>query len=94
MSQVKIRIYRGKGFEDKELVRTIYVETNSEKSLTRKRAGQILANNFSDFDNSSTRNGLSKNEEGFYAMRTIKPTEKCSYHYVWEYAILTEENFE
>ena len=53
---------------------------DSDKKLTGKKAGQILANNFPEFDNFTIRNELSKAENGWRASRTIKPTEKCKYH--------------
>lgn len=92
MTNIKIRIFRGKDFVDKDLVSTRYVETHSAKRLTAKKAGQILANNFPQFDELSTREGLQKSDEGFLAMRTFKPTQKCDYHYIWEYALVSDES--
>jgi hypothetical protein len=95
MSRVKIQIFHENNAKgETKLVRTIWIEKDSDKSLTGKKAGQILANNFSEFDNSSIRNGLSKIENGWRASRTLKPTEKCKFHYIWENAIITEENRE
>ena len=91
MPNVKVRIFRGRDFDDKELVATKFVQTDSAKQLTAKRAGQILANSFPQFDELGTRNGLQKSDEGFLAMRTFEPTEKCDYHYVWEYALVSDE---
>jgi hypothetical protein len=92
MSNIKIQIYHENNAKgETKLVRTVWVERDSGKKLTGKKAGQILANNFPDFDNSSTRNGLIKTDKGWWARRTIKPTEKCKYHYIWEEAYITEE---
>lgn len=93
MGFLKIQIFHENNAKSEiTLVSTIWIERNSDKKLTGKKAGQILANNFPEFDNSDTRNGLIKIENGWRASRTIKPTEKCSYHYIWERAIITEED--
>ena len=92
MPNVRIRIFRGTNFWDKDLVTTKYVRTDSAKRLTAKRAGQILANTFPRFDELGTRDGLQKSDEGFLAMRSFEPTEKCDYHYIWEYAVVSDES--
>ncbi len=95
MSRVKIQIFHENNAKGEiSLVRTIWVERDSDKKLTGKKARQILANNFPEFDNFTVRNGLSKAENGWRASRTIKPTEKCKYHYIWENAVITEEDSE
>jgi hypothetical protein len=92
MSAVKIQIFHeNNATRETKLVRTIWVERDSDKKLTGKKAGQILANNFPNFDKLRVRNGLIKTEKGWWARRTIQPTEKCEYHYIWEEAYLTEE---
>ncbi len=91
MVHVKVQIYRGKDFNDKDLINTKYLKVDTEKKLTAKKAGQLLANNFPEFDSSMTRDGLQKSDKGFLAMRTFTPTEKCDYHYIWEYALVTED---
>ncbi len=75
MPNVKIRIFRGRDFHDKDLVSTKYVQTNSAKRLTAEKAGQILANYFPQFDGLGTRDGLQKSDEGFLAMRTFESAE-------------------
>ncbi len=95
MSRVKIQIFHENNAKgETKLVRTVWIEKDSDKKLTGKQAGKILANNFPQFDNSTTRNGLTKFENGWRKMRTIKPTEKCEFHYIWEIAIVTEEDSE
>lgn len=97
MSVVKIRIYHVGSQNSKnewKLVRAKYIEKDFDKKITAKKAGQILANNFPEFDRLGTRNGLQKSEEGFLAMKTLEPTEKCDYHYIWKYALVTEEDSE
>lgn len=73
------------------MVRTVWIERESDKKLTGKKAGQLLANNFPAFDRLGVRNGLTTAEKGWRAMRTINPTEKCIFHYVWEIAYVNEE---
>jgi hypothetical protein len=93
MSRVKIQIFHeNNALGETVLVRMVRLETNSDKKLTARNAGKILANNFPEFDNFSIRNGLSKTENGWRASRTLKPTEKCRYHYIWEHVIVTQED--
>ena len=95
MSRVKIQIFHENNAKgETKLVRAIWIDKDSDKKLTGKKAGQILANNFPEFDNLTTRNGLSKTENCWRKVRTIKPTEKCEFHYIWEIAVITEENSE
>ena len=78
MSRIKIQIFHENNAKgETKLIRTVWIERDSDKSLTGKKAGQILANTFPEFDNFTVRNGLSKAENGWRASRTIKPTEKC-----------------
>lgn len=89
MAIVKIRIYRRdarSANNEKKLIKTGFFNLNSEKKLTAKKAGQILANNFAEFDRLNTRNGLQKSDEGFLAMRPLE-NEK----HIWEDALVTEE---
>ena len=95
MSIVKIQIFHeNNALKETKLIRTIRIERDSDKKLTGKKAGQILANNFPEFDDSTTRNGLTKFENGWQKMQTIKPSEKCEFHYIWEIAIIMEEDSE
>jgi len=95
MFRVKIQIYHENNAKGEiNLVRTVWIERSSDRKLTGKKAGQILANNFPEFDNSTIRNGLSKTENGWRASRAMKPSEKCEFHYIWEQAIITEEDSE
>lgn len=96
MSRVKIQIFHENGTAaktERKLVRTVWVERDSDKKMTGKQARQILAKEFPELVKSY---GilLTKGEEGWRAMRTIKPTEKCEFHYIWEIAIITEEDSE
>ena len=65
MSRVKIKIFHENNAKgETKLVRTVWIERHSDKKLTGKKAGQILANNFPEFDNAITRSGLIKTENG------------------------------
>ena len=92
MAQATIKIYQSGGAAtrpDRVLIRTLRVETASDKRLTSKRAGQLLAREFPDFE--SAQRGMIKTVEGWMATRTLRPTEHCSFHYVWESALVTED---
>jgi hypothetical protein len=92
MANATIKIYRADGSAnrpDRILIRTLRIETASEKRLTSKRAGRLLAREFPDFN--GARNGMLKTDEGWMARRAIRPTEHCSFHYVWETALVTED---
>jgi hypothetical protein len=96
MARVKIQIFHENGNAaktDRKLVRTVWVERNSDKKMTGKQAKQILAKEFPELVQVY---GilLTKSEEGWWTQRTIKPTEKCDYHYIWEKAVITEEDSE
>lgn len=92
MAHATIKIYQSGGAATRPgriLIRTVRVETSSRKRLTSKRAGQLLAREFPHFK--SARNGMIKTDEGWMATRTIRPTEHCSFHYIWESALVTED---
>jgi|SRR5215203_3165639 len=94
MSVVKIQIFHENNAKgETKLVRTIRIKRDSDKKLTGKQAKQIVAREFPQFVKSY---GilLSKGENYWWTSRTIKPTEKCEYHYIWEKAIITEEETE
>jgi hypothetical protein len=94
MPRVKIQIFHENNAKgETTLHRTVWVERNYDKKLTSKQARQILAKEFPQFVKSY---GilLTKSSEGWRASQTIKPTAKCDYHYIWEKAIITEEDSE
>ena len=80
MAMIVIKIYRQNGSAQNSkrvLIRRIEIENASAK---------LLANAFPEF------RGLIKTDDGWLAMRPIEPTEKCSYHYIWEYAVGSQED--
>ena len=92
MARVTIKIYQVDGSAartERKLMRTRHLETSSGKRLTSKRAGQLLAREFPQFENA--RNGMIKSEEGWTAMRSLRPIEGCSFHYLWENAVVSED---
>lgn len=96
MSRVKIQIFHENGNAaktERKLVRTVWVKRDSDKKLTSKQAKQILAREFPELV--QVRGiFLTKGEEGWWTIRTIKPTDKCEYHYIWEKTVITEEDSE
>ena len=56
MSRGKIQIFHENNAKgETKLIRTVWIERNTDKSLTGNNAGQILANNFPEFGNFSIR---------------------------------------
>jgi hypothetical protein len=89
MPNIIVKIYRQNGSAgntERVLIRRVEIENSSAKKLTGNRAAKILACNFPEFL------GMIKTEEGWSASRTIKPTEKCEYHFIWEYVVLSQED--
>jgi hypothetical protein len=72
----------------KKLVRRMVVESESGKRLTAGRAAKIIARHFPEHGNPLI---VIKVDEGWWSSRTIRPTEKCSYHYHWEHVIVHKE---
>jgi hypothetical protein len=33
-----------------------------------------------------------KTDEGWMAMRSLRPTKDCSFHYIWESALVTDDS--
>ena len=92
MQKVKIAIFHSfpdRTGHDRHLVKTIIVEVQSDKRLTAARAAKVLMREVQGF---KSRIGLymHKTDEGWEAMRALEPSEKCDYHYTWEYAVLSE----
>jgi len=96
MPNVTIKNYRknedgSEARSERKLVRTVHLETTSGKSLTAKRAAQLLARGFPKFRGVGG-GGLGKTDEGWSASRTIRPRANCAYHFIWEYAFVTEDD--
>lgn len=64
------------------------IETKSRKQLTAKRATLLLARYFPELSDSEA--GVVGTERGWMATRSVKPTEKCSFHYVWQHYYVSE----
>lgn len=96
MPNVTIKTYRknedGRDARaERKLIPTVHLETVSGKSLTGKRAAQLLAREFPEFRVVGG-GGLSKTDEGWLASRTIRPARNCDYHFIWEHAFVTEDD--
>jgi hypothetical protein len=88
MPNIIVKIYRQNGSAsntERVLIRRVEIENSSAKRLTGNRAAKILASNFPEFW------GPIKTDEGWSASRTIKPTEKCEYQFIWEYLVISQE---
>lgn len=91
MSKVTIRVYRvdgGAGNHERQLIRTVYLESTSSKRLTAKRATQILKRECAELEGQVI---VIKTDEGWRATRSLKPIEKCPYFYIWIEAVITED---
>ena len=89
---VKIRVVEQDTRGEHEVeVRT--VTTESGRRLTAKVATKILRREFPDIAHQTTFTALkSKTEQGtFWAMHSVRPTEKCSFHYIWRRYYLCED---
>lgn len=91
---ITIRLYHddrsGSARRPRQLVRTLYVPTDSAKPLTTKRAAQVLARSLPQFSPAS-RVLIIRTDEGWRATRSLHPTAGCSFHYIWEEAIITDD---
>jgi len=89
MKQIRIDLYRGgpAGDDPRELVRSIVVQTASSKRMTAGRARRVLSRTLPEYSFPLL---LHRVEGGWEASRTVEPTKKCSYHYLWEYAVVLE----
>ena len=88
MRKIRIDLYRGGpgGTDPRELVRSIAVPTESSKRMTAGRARRVLSRTLPEYSEPL----LHRVADGWEAMRAVEPTEKCSYHYIWEYAVVRE----
>jgi hypothetical protein len=80
---VSIRVYEqiGSGTAPEQLVEDRLIDTLSEKPLNATRAKKILRQAYPAVW--PTRVGVVPTERGWCASESARPTEKCSYHYVW-----------
>ena len=75
---------------EKRTVEVRHVVTESHKRLTATSATKILRREFPDVPRLSALKSIDKKGQ-FFAMHSVKPTEKCNFHYVWRHYYLTEE---
>lgn len=66
------------------------VTTKSDKRLTAHAATRILRREFPDFPKMQSASKSRIGSGGFSAFHSLKPTEKCSFHYYWKHYYLTE----
>lgn len=77
MPEVTIKVYRSLD-QQRELVRTLQIQTDSAKSLTGSRALKILHAQFPELGHI---HALIRTDEGWYYTRAIEPKPNCSFHY-------------
>lgn len=94
MSAVIVRIYREGGDgapSSRELLSRKAFPAGSKKKLTAGRAAQFIKSHFPEFAKSGRARVISTSE-GWQARRAVEPLKKCSYQYVWELIVLSEES--
>ena len=68
---------------------TVFPPTSGKK-LTAGRAAQFIKSHFPQFATAG-RAIVIGTSKGWEARRAVEPLKKCSYQYVWEYLVLSEE---
>ena len=92
MALVTLQVYHWNGAageRSRVLVETRRIDTGSDKPLTARRAGQIVAREYPAYARVG-RSGVIRTEDGWVAMRSLSPTAKCDYHYTWEEVVVRE----
>lgn len=92
MKNVRIRIYQtnpSDSMHQKVLMKTLDVNVESDKPLNASRAAKIIKRALPEYGD---RSGplIIKMEEGWQVGRRLEASERCSYHYSWEYAVISE----
>jgi hypothetical protein len=93
MPHVTIRIYERDGSAAQTepiLLETRVISTASAKKLTGQRASQLLLRECPEFKGAVSVMVL-KTDRGWKATRAMRPTKGCSYHYIWQEAIISDE---
>lgn len=81
MPAVTIKVYQSLD-QQRELIRTLQVQTKSAKALNGSRALKILQSQFPELGHI---HALAHTDEGWYYTRAIEPKLDCSFHYKWEH---------
>ena len=81
MQTVKIRV-TDKRNESETLVETRFVEVETDRRLTGAIARRVLRREFPELGEMVI---VSRKDNGWTAMRTLRPTEHCDYHFVWRH---------
>ena len=90
---IAIRLYERDGSAaggERRLVRTLRIPAAGSKALTAKRAAQVLVRALPQFGG-HTGPRILRTKSGWQASRTLRPTPGCSFHFIWEEAVITEE---
>lgn len=92
MPLVTVQVYHSNGAageRSRVLVETRHIDTPSDKPLTARRPAQIIAREYPDYARVG-RPRVIRTEDGWLVTRSLSPTAKCDYHYVWEEVIVRE----
>ena len=93
MSQVVVRIFEQSNSaarSERVLLRTVTIQTSSEKVLNGKRVAQLLLRNFPEFA-CAGRVMLIETNAGWEASRIARQSKGCSYHYIWEHVVVAPD---
>ena len=93
VKKVELLIYHqepDKSRNERILIKSLVVNVESAKRLTASRASKIIKRELPRFQTAGSVLVI-ETDYGWEARRTIKPSEKCSFHYKWEYALVLKE---
>jgi hypothetical protein len=85
---VRITISERDSFGAERMISTRTFDVESKKRLTQGRASKILAREHPELGSPVL---LGKRGAGFLASKATKPTEKCSFHFVWRDYYIADE---
>jgi hypothetical protein len=92
MAHVTLQVYHSNGAPGqraRELVETRRIDTGSDKALTAKRAGQIIAREYPAYARVGGA-GVIRTKDGWLATRSLNSTAECDYHFIWEEILIRE----
>ena len=78
----------GAGDAPETIVTDRVIETESHKRLTAKRATLLLSRYFPELSDRGA--AVIETDRGWRATRSVQPTEKCSFHHVWQHYYVTK----
>jgi hypothetical protein len=76
---------------EERLVEIRHISTESHKRLTAHSATRILRREFLDLPHFVAASKSMADKRVFFAMHSLLPTGKCSFHYTWRHYYLVED---